>query len=289
MRDEATAAPTTGEDEDELERGRPFQALYEHWERHQWSPLEIDLSTDAESFAALDEESKHGFVWIFAHRFHAEFKVATLLAPFLEHAPDWDMQRLIATQIADEHRHLYSVLRVYDEVFGVEGFQEVQELADQNMDPIASACYGLLDEQVLELTQTGTYENYLKAVIAYHVIGEGVVARTAQNLGSYERFGSFPGLSHGRKCVARDEARHIGIGVQFTRRCLAEDRERAEKVVNYVIEGFGEFASDLYEKALAGQMDGRVMAGYGVESDGFYAEIMRLWQLRMRTIGFFDD
>jgi len=39
---------------------RPFSALYEHSERHQWSPLEIDFSIDAESFAALDETTRTG-------------------------------------------------------------------------------------------------------------------------------------------------------------------------------------------------------------------------------------
>ena len=38
----------------ELAEGpRPFRALYEHWERHQWSPFAIDFSTDAASFKAL--------------------------------------------------------------------------------------------------------------------------------------------------------------------------------------------------------------------------------------------
>ena len=36
------------------ERPRPFRALYEHWERNQWSVLDLDLETDAESFAALE-------------------------------------------------------------------------------------------------------------------------------------------------------------------------------------------------------------------------------------------
>ena len=91
---------------------RPFRALYEHWERHQWSPFEIDFSVDAESFADLDETTRTGLVWVFAHRFHAEFNVAALLAPFLLAAPDYDVQLLLATQVADEHRHIESVLRV---------------------------------------------------------------------------------------------------------------------------------------------------------------------------------
>ena len=59
-------------------------------------------------------------VWIFAHRFHAEFNVARLLAPFLLAAPTYDVQLLLATQVSDEHRHLQAVLRIYEEVFGVQ-------------------------------------------------------------------------------------------------------------------------------------------------------------------------
>src|SRR5207247_5534931 len=36
-------------------------------------------------------------------------------------APDYDVQLLLATQVADEHRHIESLLRVYSEVFGVQG------------------------------------------------------------------------------------------------------------------------------------------------------------------------
>jgi hypothetical protein len=64
-------------------RASPFHALYAHWERNQWSALALDLETDRRSFDALGEDAQQGMVWIFAHRFHAEFNVARLLAPFL--------------------------------------------------------------------------------------------------------------------------------------------------------------------------------------------------------------
>jgi hypothetical protein len=32
-----------------VEGPRSFRALYEHWERHQWSPFAIDFSRDATS------------------------------------------------------------------------------------------------------------------------------------------------------------------------------------------------------------------------------------------------
>jgi hypothetical protein len=35
---------------------RPFGALYEHWERHQWSPFAIDFSVDP---GTLDRSPRH--------------------------------------------------------------------------------------------------------------------------------------------------------------------------------------------------------------------------------------
>ena len=61
----STSEPATSTDfgNEELEQhGAPFRALYSHWEAHQWSPLDLDLTTDAESFAGLDDEAKQGFI-----------------------------------------------------------------------------------------------------------------------------------------------------------------------------------------------------------------------------------
>src|SRR5438270_10099470 len=87
------------------------------------------------------------WVWVFAHRFHAEFNVAALLAPFLLAAPDYELQLLLATQLADEHRHIESVLRVYAEVFAVDGgIEAVKALADAQLDPVAATLYSALED-----------------------------------------------------------------------------------------------------------------------------------------------
>ena len=270
------------------ERASPFPALYAHWERTQWSSLALDLVTDRASFEALDAEAQAGMVWIFAHRFHAEFNVARLLAPFLLAAPDYEVQLLLATQVADEHRHLQAVLRIYEEVFGVEGgIEAVRELADRNMDPVAETLYGRLEHYVGRLEEDRGEDAFLAAVIAYHLLAEGVVARTAQNLaaGQYERL-SFPGLAAGQRLVARDEARHIGIGVSYVRRRMESGPERARPVIETVMEEFAEMADRLLQTATAENMGSLVRSGYGVEPEGFYAEAMRLLGLRLRSIGF---
>ena len=141
---------------EELERrARPLRALYEHWERNQWSPLDIDYSEDAASFAALEPEASRGLMWIFSHRFHAEFKVATVLAPFLVRARDYELQVCLATQIADEFRHMQSVLRVYELVFGIRDHAEVRAAADANLDPVATTLYAALEEWVSPLRTLG--------------------------------------------------------------------------------------------------------------------------------------
>lgn len=280
-----------GAEAQSLERGDgACDALYAHWERTQWSALALDLETDRATFAALDDEAKRGMVWIFAHRFHAEFNVARLLAPFLLAAPSYDMQLLLATQVADEHRHLQAVLRIYREVFGVEGgIEAVRALADRNMDYVAEALYGELERYVGRLTADSDEDEFLAAIVVYHLIAEGVIARAAQNLaaGQYARL-EFPGLAAGQRLVARDEARHIGIGVVYARRRLAEAPERGRAVVGNIVEIFGELTTSLLNDA-GSDMEALVRSGYGVDPAGFYAEAMRLLQLRLRSIGFLDE
>lgn len=284
---EDVATQVGATEDDVLERGGPFRALYEHWERNQWSPLAVDLAADAEAFQELDEDARRGFIWVFSHRFHAEFNVARLLAPFLEHAPSWEMQLLIATQIADEHRHMQSVLRIYDEVFGIGGgIEAAQQVADANLDVVASGCYDKLDEWVGYLAEGGTERDYVMAVLAYHVIAEGVVARTAQHLTAdqYSQFGEFRGLVEGQRCVARDEARHIGIGVSYLRRAL-ETNPEVRGWIDWGFEEFGRIAGDLFERSLGANMHDQVIEGYGVEPIAFYEEAVRLTQIRMRSLG----
>jgi ribonucleotide reductase beta subunit family protein with ferritin-like domain len=271
------------------ERPSATSALYAHWERCHWSPLELDLRTDAATFASLGEEERDGFVWMFANRFHAEFNVARLLAPFLLAAPDYEMQLLLATQVADEHRHLQAVLRIYEEVFGVRGgIDAVQEVADRGLDPVSrTLLYDKLERWVLPLLDSRDEDTFLQAVVCYHVLGEGVVARTGQNLAAaqYDRHHGFPGLMEGQRRVALDEARHIGIGVSYARRRMDADPDHAREVIGEVVNDLLQVAAAMLDTANEGMSD-LVRSGYGVDPQAFFEEGMRLTQIRLRSIGY---
>ena len=280
-----------GDDEELERRTTACAALYEHWERHQWSAIALDLTTDAASFQALSQPERDGLVWMFANRFHAEFNVARLLAPFLLAAPDYEMQLLLATQVADEHRHLQTVLRIYEEVFGVQGgIDAVRELADRNLDPVSrTLLYDKLEQWTLPLLERQDEDTFVQAVLVYHVLGEGVIARTGQNLAAsqYAKLTGFPGLSRGQRLVSRDEARHIGIGVSYLRRRMQADPERTRALVGAVMDDMFAVANQMLETANSGMAD-LVVSGYGVDPQGFYAEVMRLVDLRLRSIGYIE-
>lgn len=274
------------------ERPNPCSSLYAHWERCHWSPLDLDLRTDAATFASLGEEERDGFAWMFANRFHAEFNVARLLAPFLLAAPDYEMQLLLATQVADEHRHLQAVLRIYEEVLGIQGgIGAVRDAADAGLDPVSrTLLYDKLERWVLPLLDSGDEDTFLRAVTCYHVLGEGVVARAGQNLtaAQYHRFRGFPGLTEGQRLVARDEARHIGIGVSYVRRRMDADPEHTRDVVGEVVDDLLEVAAEMLDAANDGIAD-LVRSGYGVDPQAFFAEGMRLTQIRLRSIGYLEE
>ena len=270
---------------------RPFRALYEHWERYQWSPFEIDFSVDADSFAALDEQTRTRLVWVFAHRFHAEFNVAGLLAPFLLAAPDYDVQLLLATQVADEHRHIESLLRVYSEVFGVQGgIEAVKALADARLDPVAATLYDALDGMVRALENSNRDEDtFLRAVVAYHLFAEGSIGRANQTFVAtqFDRVGSFPGLREAQRLAVRDEVRHIGIGVSYARRRIARDGQPARALITELVDGFHALGENLLEHT-SPELAGDFLEAYGAKPATLWAEVQRQLQLRLRSLGLRD-
>lgn len=272
------------------QRAQSFQALYAHWERHRWSSRDVDFSTDAASFAALDTQARSDLVWVYAHRFQAEDRVAVLLAPFLLAAPDYDMRLLLATQVADEHLHIESVLRVYDEVFKIGGGVEaVRALADEQLDPVARRLYASLDDQVAALDRERDEDTFLQSVFAYHLIGEGVIGTVNQGLvaGQLERFGDFPGLADVQRLGIRDEARHIGIGVLYARRRIAAAREHAKALIDDVVQRFAVMTSELLEQE-GEALSGRFQASYGLKPDEILERLLAQLHIRLRSIGYFD-
>jgi hypothetical protein len=95
----------------------------------------------------------------------------------------------------------------------------------------------------------------------------------------------FPGLAEGQRLVARDEARHIGIGVSYVRRRMQVDRDGTSAVISGVLGDLLALWSDLLGPANA-EMSELVRSGYGIEPIDFYQEALRLAQLRFAAVGY---
>ena len=276
------------ESEQELEeRALPFRALYEHWERTRWSLDTLRYEVDRASFEALDESERERMRWLFIHRFDGESTVARLITPFVSAAPDFDVQLLMSTQLVDEMRHVKAIVRIYEEVFGVAGgLPVVQALADERRDPLTERLYATLESWIDALGADPTPDAYLRAVVAYHLIGEGVVARVSTGLSTpvFERLGDFPGILTGQRLVLRDESRHIGIGVTYARREMTRDPARTLRLVDEVLQhSMGRFV-----EVLGMATDGlaqTVSDHYGATPHEYFAEALRLIGVRLRSIG----
>jgi ribonucleoside-diphosphate reductase beta chain len=276
-----------GSEQELEERAVPYRALYRHWERTRWSLDTLRYTIDRASFEALDENTRERMRWLFTHRFDGEATVARLMTPFVSAAPDLDLQLLMATQLVDEVRHVKAIVRIYEEVFGVAGgLPAVQALADARRDPMTERLYATLESWIEALTTDPTPDAYLRAVVAYHLIGEGVVARVSTNLSTpvFERLGEFPGILMGQRLVSRDESRHIGIGVTFVRQEMTRTPARTLRLVDEVVQ----HSMARFVEVLGIATDGlgqTVAENYGASPQEYFTEASRLIGVRLRSIG----
>jgi ribonucleotide reductase beta subunit family protein with ferritin-like domain len=276
-----------GSEQELEERAVPFHALYKHWERTRWSLDTLRYEIDRASFEALDENTRERMRWLFTHRFDGESTVVRLMTPFVSAAPDLDLRLLMATQLVDEVRHMKAIVRIYEEVFGVAGgLPAVQALADARRDPMTERLYATLESWIDALTTDPTPDAYLRAVVAYHLIGEGVVARVSTTLSTpvFERLGDFPGILMGQRLVSRDESRHIGIGVTYVRQEMTRNRARTLRLVDEVVQ----HSVARFVEVLGMATDGLAQAvaeHYGATPQEYFMEASRLIGVRLRSIG----
>jgi ribonucleoside-diphosphate reductase beta chain len=90
------------------------QTLYRHWEESQWSPWDIDLSTDREQWEALDDRSLVAFV--LGSLMVAEERITTKFSGLVGADGSEEEVAFLATQQVDEARHMQFYARFQDEV-----------------------------------------------------------------------------------------------------------------------------------------------------------------------------
>ena len=192
---------------------------------------------------------------------------------------DW-IERAPGPHIGD-----YTGLPINDEARAV---ADAYQVSMQNMPErqciLYTSQYIVMGPQNLRIQQE--LDPIVGTVVAYHLIGEGVVARVSTTLSTpvFERLGTFPGILMGQRLVSRDESRHIGIGVTYARREMTRDPARTLRLVDEVLQhSMGRFV-----EVLGMATDGLAQAvaeHYGATPQEYFLEASRLIGVRLRSIG----
>ncbi|MEV7027610.1 ribonucleotide-diphosphate reductase subunit beta [Kitasatospora sp. NPDC093558] len=216
------------------------RALYERWEKQQWSALAIELGPDREDFhkrlpkalRTVLEESIATFII-------GEYTGLDLLAPILTGAPEEIDHLYLGTQIADETRHTQLMLRLGEEILGYDPDPARMLVQAWNTVTPPHRDLSRLETEVIRelLDHPGDYRRWIRAVALFHLITEGVLALVGQRaiVRALQSTPLLQGVKAGFTAMCRDESRHVSYGLHALRQGVRE--------------GYGDDIRDIIEQA----------------------------------------
>ncbi|MER7402474.1 ribonucleotide-diphosphate reductase subunit beta [Streptomyces sp. NPDC000070] len=203
------------------------QALYERWEKQQWSAQAIELGQDREDYERrLPKAARKALEESIATFIIGEYTGLDLLGPILTGAPEERDHLYLGTQIADETRHTQLMLRLGEEVLGLD--PDPRRMLTQAWNMVTSPHRDLsrLETEVIRELQEhpSDYRRWLRAVALFHLITEGVLALVGQRaiVRSLHGVPMLSGVKAGFTAMARDESRHVSFGLHALRQGVNE-------------------------------------------------------------------
>jgi ribonucleoside-diphosphate reductase beta chain len=264
-----------------------YEQLYQLWERQQWSVHAIDFTQDRHDWwERIPEEERFQRMYGLSSFFIGEQKVADELGPMMRAAPTEQMRIFLATQIADEARHVEFFNRFYNEV-GVLESEDLHTRLEETSAHVNPEFHVLFDEmlkgRVDRLAQhPEDLELLVETITLYHMVIEGMLALTGQHfiLQYNEQQGTLPGFVQGFNNVARDEHRHVAFGAAFLRDMASSDTRYADAIQRTLVE-----VAPIADAVLRPKWyeEGQELFGVTLEETREFA--MRALDRRMKVIG----
>ncbi len=212
------------------------QQLYELWERQHWVSHTIDLTQDAEDWAALTDEDKGQLAWNLSSFFIGEERVTTQFGGLVGAYEDQSEEAFLCTQQVDEARHAQHFNRFFEQVIGLDGsFEERLEWARRHLNEPFEV---LFDQELVQANQRliddpKDIEAKVEFITTYMMVIEGTLALTGQYFITdyFEKQGLLPGFLEGFRKISQDEHRHVAYGTWFLQQKCRDPRLRevAEK------------------------------------------------------------
>ncbi|MGW2812639.1 ribonucleotide-diphosphate reductase subunit beta [Streptomyces sp. NPDC001415] len=203
------------------------QALYERWEKQQWSAQAIDLEQDRVDYEKrLPRSARKALEESIATFIIGEYTGLDLLAPILTGAPEEIDHLYLGTQIADETRHTQLMLRLGEEVLGLDPDPKRMLVQAWNLCTPPHRALSRLETEIIREVQErpADYETWLRTVTLFHLISEGVLALVGQRaiVQSLHEVPLLPGVKAGFTAMCRDESRHVSFGLHALRQGVRE-------------------------------------------------------------------
>ncbi|HST55302.1 MAG TPA: ribonucleotide-diphosphate reductase subunit beta [Solirubrobacteraceae bacterium] len=212
---------------DELHLHDP-QALYRRWEESQWSPWDIDLVIDGQQWATMEDHSLLAFV--LGSLMVAEERITTKFSGLVGADSSEEEITFLATQQVDEARHMQFYARFQDEVVSEPAL--IAEHVARAREQVSPAFRTIFDDKLVAaherlVANPGDSAAKVAFVTIYHLILEATLGLTTFEFSTrfLQREGLLPGFVAGYTKIHHDEHRHIGYGVWFLRRAVAENPE----------------------------------------------------------------
>lgn len=203
------------------------QQLYERWEAQQWSAEAVELGPDRAVFERrLSEADRALLTDSIATFIIGEYTGLDLLAPILTGAPEEIDHLYLGTQIADETRHTRLMLRLGEELLGLDRDPGRMLAQAWNLVTPAHRDLSLLETDVIGalLQKPGDYRTWLRAVALFHLVTEGMLALVGQRaiVNALRAAPALPGVRTSFVAMCRDESRHVSYGLHALRTGVQE-------------------------------------------------------------------
>ena len=258
------------------------QTLYVHWERSQWNPFEIELGTDAEQWASVEDRAIIEFV--LGSLMVAEERITTKFSGLVGAHASEEEATFLATQQVDEARHMQFYARFQDEVVGAPA--AIAEHVARARAQVSDAFRTLFDERLVAaherlVADPGDLAAKVAFVTLYHQVLEGTLGLTTFEFATrmLERAGLFPGFREGYGRIHHDEHRHIAYGTWFLQQAVAGDARLGDVVRATLVDLLPAVADSLQTP------DGADAAALGASTEELRAFALAGLTRRLKIIG----
>jgi ribonucleoside-diphosphate reductase beta chain len=217
------------------------QTLYRRWEDSQWSPFDVDVSTDQQQWPGIQPDVQQSIYLALSSLMVAEERITTKFTGLVAAHGSEEEATFLSTQQVDEARHMQFYARFRDEVIAQP--QVIAAHVERAREQVSDSFRRIFDEALVDahrelVSNPRDLAAKVRFVTIYHMVIEGTLGLTASHfiLDFLRQRDLLPGFAEGYGRIASDEQRHLAYGTWFLREAVAADPAMADLIRDQIKE-----------------------------------------------------